>query len=402
MEIKESFVSKKDKKANIDSLIIYIDKKHNYVVATAKQTHQLYVYDAIKGAILKKIGSKGVKKLQFHRPNGIGLYKKICFVVERDNQRIQILKLPDFKFVGFITHASIKKPYGISIQKISTNYIKLFITDNTTLFSKKRIHIFHLRFYKNTITYHYDPLFFVSSHVKKNDLPRKMESIFVDPAYDRVYVADEFSHKIRVYQLSTAKLLFHKIKLHAEPEGIGMYALNEKEGYLIFTAQSMSPKKNIFYVYDRRTLTYISKFSGQQTSNTDGIVVTNIGYGPFKRGVFVAVHNDQAISLFNWEDITQKTTLCGGEYSSLERRSIKNSYFLKLNVITRYEKKVFDHTFQNIDFFYFDGSVQTYDNFKKCLEYKYKQKEIKKIVGVKNDKDVQQLKNGDCITIVLI
>ena len=62
-----------------------------WVIATAKSTHRLLVFNGATGALLHEVGVKGTLPGQFNRPNGIAVAGNHLFVVERDNHRKIIL-----------------------------------------------------------------------------------------------------------------------------------------------------------------------------------------------------------------------------------------------------------------------------------------------------------------------
>ena len=70
------------------------------LIASAKSTHRLVVFDADSGERLREVGSEGAALGQFDRPNGVAVFGDMLFVVERDTHRVQVLSLPSFKPVG--------------------------------------------------------------------------------------------------------------------------------------------------------------------------------------------------------------------------------------------------------------------------------------------------------------
>ncbi|MCD9005051.1 hypothetical protein LDO31_02140 [Luteimonas sp. XNQY3] len=61
-----------------------------WLIATAKRTHQLRVFDADTGAVLRTVGARGAMPGTFDRPNGIAVHGDLAFVAERDNHRVQV------------------------------------------------------------------------------------------------------------------------------------------------------------------------------------------------------------------------------------------------------------------------------------------------------------------------
>ncbi|MDX1636640.1 MAG: hypothetical protein R3281_01640 [Balneolaceae bacterium] len=90
------------------------------------------VYSAVDGSLFSRVGSSGREPGRFERPNGIFVIDDLVMVVERDNQRIQVLKLPDFTPLGLFTHEDIRLPYGITADRAAgaINRYDVFTSDN--------------------------------------------------------------------------------------------------------------------------------------------------------------------------------------------------------------------------------------------------------------------------------
>jgi 3-phytase len=136
-----------------------------------------------------------------------------------------------------------------------------------------------------------------------------VESLWADPAQDRLLVADELQLELKIYTLAgqfTGKILGRGI-IRTEPEGITLYTCGAEEGYWVVTDQDL--RHNLFCVFDRNNLTFLGAFSGRITRNTDGVALTQTPFGPFARGAFFAVHDDGNVAAFAWEDIAQSLGL---------------------------------------------------------------------------------------------
>jgi 3-phytase len=48
---------------------------------------------------------------------------------------------------------------------------------------------------------------------------------------------------------------------------------------------------------------YVGTFTGEATANTDGVAWTPQSFPGFPSGAFFAVHDDSAVSAFDWRDI---------------------------------------------------------------------------------------------------
>jgi 3-phytase len=101
LRVAEAWVSAETPAEELDSLASWpTEDGHTWLIATGKSSHRLVVYDGDTGAQLRTVGSEGAALGQFKRPNGIAVYGDHLFVVERDNHRVQVLSLPDFKPLG--------------------------------------------------------------------------------------------------------------------------------------------------------------------------------------------------------------------------------------------------------------------------------------------------------------
>ena len=307
----EDFLTKRDGSNDVDSLALWFKGDQNWLLATAKATHKILVYDAANGKDIKEFGKKGNKKGDFLRPNGIAVKKDFLFIVERDNHRVQIMTLPDFKSIGFIGEKDLQKPYGLTLYKVKPDKYMLYVTDSYD--SKdikdldKRVHQYKVTIKNNEIS---------SKEIRtfgsdKNGFLKAVESITADKKNERLFICDESKERkdIKIYTLDgnfTGNYL-GKGLFKGEPEGIALYKTEDKNGYLITTDQSY--RENIFHIFNRKTLDHLGSFKGKVVLNTDGITVTSKSFDQFRKGAFYAVHDDGNVAAFSWEKISQALAL---------------------------------------------------------------------------------------------
>ena len=105
--MEEDAVSEWDDNDNIDSPAFFKEGDKEYIIATSKHKDFLQIYDANDLSKVKKLGKE--EGYEFSRPNGIWVIDDLALVVERDNQRVQVLTVPDFKSVGFIGEKETEK-----------------------------------------------------------------------------------------------------------------------------------------------------------------------------------------------------------------------------------------------------------------------------------------------------
>lgn len=319
--INEIFATESDTASNLDSPGVWYHSSDSvWVIATAKAGNKLHVFDGHSGNLIKTVGATGVLPGQFARPNGIAIHENIAFVVERDNHRVQVLSLPDFKPLGYFGDTVLVKPYGISVVAKNDNSISsatkfsLFITDDYELPSstdnlnqafQRRIKVFDVSVTVDTAIGVVNSVFGDTSRAGRLWV---VESIFADPEHDNLLIADEDSLDIKVYGVggNFKGITFGKNVFKYEPEGISLFSCG-KSGYWITTDQDR--KDNRFHIFDRETFQHVGTFKGAVTSNTDGIAFIQRPVGPYRDGVLYALHDDGAVTAFSWTDIAKALKL---------------------------------------------------------------------------------------------
>ena len=87
--VAEAFVSPLTPADNIDSPATWRTPDGQiWLIATAKATDKLVVYDGSTGRHLRDVGATGTGLGQFDRPNGIAVTDDLLWIVERDNHRV--------------------------------------------------------------------------------------------------------------------------------------------------------------------------------------------------------------------------------------------------------------------------------------------------------------------------
>lgn len=70
-----------------------------------------------------------------------------------------------------------------------------------------------------------------------------------------------------------------------------------------------SHQNNLFHVFVRTTFVYVGSFCAENTTNTDGVWLTQKAFHHFSNGAFYAVHNDGNVSAFDWRTIADSLNL---------------------------------------------------------------------------------------------
>ncbi len=303
---------------NIDSPALWIssDGSQSLIIATSKAKHNLFVYNTSDLKLLKQVGKQGKGQVEFDRPNGIWVINDYLFVCERDNHRIQVLTLPDFNFVGFVGESQLIRPYGLSVLKTNNSY-SVYVTDQFEVDNhiyppypmlNQRVKLFSFEIQNNTVSQ--------QSLVKSiGDTTGKgqlviVESIFADPAYNRLLIAEEDKNQnlVKVYDMdgNFTKQELGDDLIEYQAEGIMLYDCGNGEGYYFLTDQDYyKTNNNTFHIYNRKDLKYVGSFISDKIQNTDGIWVTNQKFGKFDKGALIAVNDDGGVGIIDIKKIFQ-------------------------------------------------------------------------------------------------
>lgn len=322
--IKEAFVTPLTPEDNVDSPALWIGPDGSaLLLATGKKTGHLVAYDGDTGAALGPRGSKGTGAGQFDRPNGIFVQDDLVFVVERDNHRVQVLRLPAMQSLGSFGDGDLKQPYGIWLRPIGDHRYDVLVTDAYMAGKdasgedivpalpelKDRLKRYDVTVDANGLQ---SRLTGTVGDTTQAGAIRVPESVWGDPAHDRLLIAEEdlpTGTAVREYGMDGR---FRNRTLgtglfKAQAEGIALWQCADGSGYWITTDQFKD--RSLFHVWDRATLAHLGAFTGLTVGNTDGVWLQQSGTRQFPQGVFYAVHDDMGVGAFDWRDITRALNL---------------------------------------------------------------------------------------------
>lgn len=321
-ETYESFRSPAD---NIDSLAVWAPG--GWVLATAKSTDSVLVLRSADGSEVKRMAGSGTGGGQLRRPNGIAVVDDLLLVVERDNHRVQVIRLPGLEPLGLVGENVLRFPYGITAFASEPGRYELFVTDSYLQPDGSvppddqlggRVKHFRVELTGDGLR---ASLVHTFGATTGPGILHIVESIAVDPSCNRLLIADEAAghHDIKVYTMDGAftGLLLGSGVFQAEPEGIALLARGTG-GYWITTDQQKT--RTVFHLLDRRTLAFVGAFTGRVVANTDGIVVASAAVEGFPEGALFAVHNDASVAAFSWPAIATALALPSGPSVSAEGR----------------------------------------------------------------------------------
>lgn len=321
--IAEAFLTEMQPPDNIDSPAAWrTPDGSTWVIATAKATDQLVVYDGDTGATLRRVGQRGDAPGDFKRPNGVFVLDDLLLVVERDGRRVQAFGLPDFSPLAAFGSEVLVKPYGLWARRVESA-IDIYVTDAYMAGEDeqgedilpplaeldRRVKQFSLRLDDAAAGAE-----LVAAHgdISPEGALRVVESIWGDPAHDRLLIAEEdesYANEIKVYRLDGryAGRSFGRDRLAAQAEGIALYACADGSGYWLTTEQGK--ERSVFHLFDRQSLEHVGAFSGKAVANTDGIWLHQAGTRQFPAGALYAVHDDQGVVGFDWRDVAVALSL---------------------------------------------------------------------------------------------
>lgn len=313
--VAEAFVTASAPADNLDSPASWTAPDgQRWVITTAKKRGELVVFDGDSGRRLRTVGGKGAAPGQLDRPNGIAVVGDLVLVVERDNHRVQLFSLPGFEPLLSFGEQDLSKPYGLWA-RAKDGGIEVIVSDNYMLGSDQES---------------VPPLSDLGQRFRRYQLQRQggawsakrvqdigdtgeagairiAESLFGDPAHDRLLLAEEdvaVGTRLREYGLADGKYRGRDVGAglyKAQAEGIALLACADGSGYWVGTDQFKD--RSVFHVFDRQTLAHVGAFAGKLTANTDGVWLDARGDARFPQGVFYALHDDQAVSAFDWRDV---------------------------------------------------------------------------------------------------
>ena len=329
--VPERYVSSEVPGEELDSLATWATPDGRvWLIASGKSSDRLTVFDADTGERLRTIGGPGQAQGSFDRPNGLAVWADgnapagaagtaLLFVVERDNRRVQVLRLPGFEPLAAFGSDVLRSPYGIWLHPTGAHALEAYVTDSFMYGPRfdvvpplpelsQRVRRFRLRFDGDRLEAVAAGSF---GDTTEAGALRMVESLAGDPDNDRLLVADESTtpgdrrSNLREYTLAgryTGRSL-PEGSFDAEAEGVALWACANGRGYWIAVDQ-LTPLTR-FHLFDRRTLAWHGTWTGRVTADTDGIALHTGATPAFPHGALFAVDQDKAIAAFDLQDVAR-------------------------------------------------------------------------------------------------
>ena len=285
-----------------------------WIISSGKDSHQLLVHDGATGALLRRVGARGEAPGQFRRPNGVFAWGDLLFVAERDNRRVQVLSLPDFRPLATFGEAELRSPYGLWLHEPEAGRLEVWVTDSAMDGAdfdvvpplealSARLKRYTLLVDGEAVSARFDGAF---GDTTPAGALRIVESIVGDPTHGRLLVAEEdvaTGTGLRVYGLDGryAGADIGVGTFAAQAEGLALFACEDGSGYWIAADQFVD--RTLFRVFDRQTLAARGAFAGRATAMTDGVWLAQGPSARFPAGALYAADRDQSVAAFDWRDV---------------------------------------------------------------------------------------------------
>ncbi|MBP7368086.1 MAG: phytase, partial [Pseudoxanthomonas sp.] len=315
--VKEAFITAATPEDNIDSPASWLQDGKRMLVATAKASDQLVVYDGDSGQRLRTVAGPGAELGQLSRPNGIAtIDDRFAFVVERDNHRVQMFSLPDFTPLLAFGQEQLQQPYGLWVRPLDDGY-EVLVSDAYMAGEDAQgddivppLEQLDRRFQRYQVRQAADQWSATASgafgDTSAAGAIRVPESLFGDVDNNRLLVAEEdvpTGTRLREYDLQ-GKYLGRDVgtgNYVAQAEGIALLRCADGSGWWL--ASDQFADRTVFHLFDRRSLEHVGSFAGEATGLTDGVWLDPRGDARFPQGAFYASHLDQGVAAFDWRDI---------------------------------------------------------------------------------------------------
>lgn len=317
--VPEVFVGETQPAHDLDSLASWLaEDGKTWVIATASTSDQLVVFDGDNGKRLRTVGSSGNGPGQFHHPHGITAFADLLFVLERDNRRVQVLHLPDFKSLGSFGVEQLRNPDAIWLHETAPDEYEVLVTDNdpegkqTPPLAQLGERVKRYRVHIDDAVVHADFAGAFGDTTQAGAL-HKAGSIAGDDDNQRLVIAEELQtvgSRLRVYDLHGhyAGMDIGMDRYHALATGVALYSCADGNGSWI-GVDRYGKQRSAFLLFDRKSLAYIGAFSGKSVIAIDGITLQPASTKQFPDGALYAINAGSTIAAYDWGVIAQALSL---------------------------------------------------------------------------------------------
>ena len=319
--VAEAFITAATPADNIDSPASWrAPDGKRWVIATAKATDKLVVYDGDTGKTAAQ------RWWHRHRAGADAATERhrrdrhaSALVVERDNHRVQCSSCRSSKPLLVFGADDLKQPYGLWVRAQKDSY-EVIVSDNYMSPQNEdlppplaelgqRFKRYQLRARAGWLAGAAD------GRVRRDQRGRRDPHRRIgvrrrrqrSPAAGRGRCRHRHAPaRVRPRRRYRGRDIGADL-FKAQAEGMALARCADGGGYWIATDQFKD--RSLFHVFDRDTLQHVGAFAGGKTANTDGVWLDQSASARFPQGVFYAVDDDQAVAAFDWRDIARALSL---------------------------------------------------------------------------------------------
>lgn len=286
---------------------------------------RVQVRDADTGTLRREFGDAGERPGEFGHAAGLFAIDHMLLVVERDNHRVQVLRLPDLLPLATFGEADLHRPQGIWARALGEGEYEVLVSDGymsdfdaalppALPLLNRRVKRFRVEADGAFVAARLEQAF---GDTQASGALRKVGAIAGDPGNGRLLIAEadaEIGVALRLYTFagnySGRDLGFGLLRTRAA--GIALWACQDGSGYWI--AADPFSDRSVFHVFDRKTLAHRGAFSSKRIAGSGGIWLRQSASAAFPDGVLFALHEGSAVAAIAWQRIAIELNLrhqCG-------------------------------------------------------------------------------------------
>lgn len=285
----------------------------------------LRALDAETGALRRAFGGAGDRPGQFAHPAGLAVIDNMLLVVERDNHRVQVLRLPDLLPLATFGEADLRRPYGIWARPLGEGEYEVLVTDNymsdfdsalppALPLLDRRVKRFHVEADGAFVAARLEQAF---GDTRAGGALHQVGAIAGDPGNGRLLIAEadaQAGAAVRLYSFAgdySGRDLGFGL-LHTRAAGIALWACADGSGYWIVADPFAD--RSVFHVFDRKTLAHRGAFSSKRIAGSGGIWLRQGASTAFPDGVLFALNEGRTVAAIAWPRIAIELNLrrqCG-------------------------------------------------------------------------------------------
>lgn len=292
----------------------------HWLLATVQGEHRIQVLDANSGAMARWVGEPGQAAGHFQRPGGISVVDDLLWVVDRDNRRVTVMRLPDFDVIGTFGDATLAGPTSLWVQALGDSRYQVYVNDPGQLDNANR------QGEEGRVSRIYPWQVIVTVGGLEADagtafgeaeglgILTAAGAIQGDPSHDRLLLAartDSANFAVKVYDLGgsfTGQLVGVGL-FKGQVNGIALYDCPDGSGYWVMSDFVDSSTRS--HVFERASLAHVGSFSSGNTAHAQYLLLAKHSFPGFPAGALY-IGNEGGnkggnkggnVSAFSWSEV---------------------------------------------------------------------------------------------------